>query len=751
MAETDARQPDGQRERPEPAESEHEGLAGTFHEKVIRLDTMGLRLLTPTAVAIAIIIASAVLLAVRDAGWPLVSVGTLGGGELETVPLPIAVLTTVTIILAWSFIVAGALHAHPTLRIIAVGAYALVGISNGLLTDSIPTALIVTLAVLSVVAVSLGLYVTDRGNGRQAPHLHHRVRLRLSTLGWILFATTLIYVLFALSGFRNGQSVGYIGGQLLVFQFLLIPVLLLAGTDFAEWAEVLNGRLSSLVERLPRPAFVGAVAIAGLGILAWAYVFRVGPTFSLAGTLLVLAPAAALAIPVCVVCAAALRRPTSTRVPFWALAAGALALYLGILVPGIISSLGAFSSSSPALPPLVATESRRPPSYSLVVPQAWGRTPVVQGTMWSGGSDGRAARLLVLWNPAPSERALSSALAAPVKLEREGESDGWENGSFETTLAGRAASGQFSTRREKDVTWTLVGVQAGGLSPASRKLFETVRGSFAPDSGGPAEQKSGSESPQSLLVCVLVVGLVLIGAGVALLLLRGGEVASGGLYLALTGLFALAGPYVLPTVLRLLGVQILEAVTPFNMTVGGAYGALGVLLVTSILPGRRLPVPILRLVLVLTLGLAALDVLYNGVFGTALSAGARFSVVQGLFLVVAMLWDVLMSGESFTNTGGLAVPRHTRVLLYLGYTLLVVSAVVYLSALQVEGGGSAGQEFESDTWPQLGIATLGPPLLITFFLVNLSAWMRARPMGRPDGLDQVDRSVLDEVEGGAAG
>ncbi|MBO0743396.1 MAG: hypothetical protein J2P43_00125, partial [Candidatus Dormibacteraeota bacterium] len=78
---------------PHPAESEPpepEGLSGTFHEKVISLDTMGLRLLAPTAVAIAIIFASAVLLGTRDAGWPLVSAGAVQGPVLGTVPLPIA-------------------------------------------------------------------------------------------------------------------------------------------------------------------------------------------------------------------------------------------------------------------------------------------------------------------------------------------------------------------------------------------------------------------------------------------------------------------------------------------------------------------------------------------------------------------------------------------------------------------------------------------------------------------------------------
>ncbi|MBO0745892.1 MAG: hypothetical protein J2P43_12790, partial [Candidatus Dormibacteraeota bacterium] len=298
---------------------------------------------------------------------------------------------------------------------------------------------------------------------------------------------------------------------------------------------------------------------------------------------------------------------------------------------------------------------------------------------------------------------------------------------------------------EGDVTWTLAGVRVGGTSRGSRYLFETIRGSFTAGSGAPAESSS-SDSPESLLLWEGAAGLVLIGVGLILLLAGRGETATGGLFLVLVGLFALAGSLVLPTVSRLIGLSRVLDVVPFNLSVGGAYGALGLILVTSILPRRRLPLPILRLVLVLTLGFAALEFLFASVFGTALDAGKRFTVLQAVVLVVAMLWDVLMSGESFTNTGGLAVPRHTRVLLYMGYTLLVVSAVLFLSSVQIQGGGSAGQEFESDSWPQTGIATLGPPLLITFFLVNLAAWRRSRPLPRPDALDQVDRSMLAETE-----
>ncbi|MBO0701782.1 MAG: hypothetical protein J2P38_02540, partial [Candidatus Dormibacteraeota bacterium] len=320
--------------------------------------------------------------------------------------------------------------------------------------------------------------------------------------------------------------------------------------------------------------------------------------------------------------------------------------------------------------------------------------------------------------------------------------------SIRTTLAGQGAEGDVSIKREAGDTWTLAGVRSGGPSAESRALFDTVRSSFTTNPGSEGEGGRPIDVRRYALAGVGAAVLILGAGGLALLVAGRGEAATAGLYLTLVALFVAFGPYVEPGLAPLIGLGGLEAVAPVSLDIAGAYGALGAIVLTSIVPRWRLPVPVLRLILVLVLGLAALHGLYEGVFGTALAAGARFSLVQGVFLVAAMLWDVLMSGESFTNTGGPAVPRHTRVLIYMGYTLLVVTTVLVLSSVQVQGGGSTGQQFESDTWPQLGIAALGPPLLITFFVVNLRAWRRARPLPRPDGLDQVDRSVLDEVRVG---
>lgn len=196
-----------------------------------------------------------------------------------------------------------------------------------------PAGLLIGLVVFSVVAAAIGLYVSDRGNQHQAPHLHHRAALRVPTFGWILMATTLIFALMAVSGLQAGTLAEFIEFQLLSLQFLLAPVLVLAGTDFAEWAEVVGGRVSSVLETLPRPALLGGLATAALCVLAWSeWEHSTDPGWMVGAVL----PAVVLALPVVATGALSLRLPTSTRVPFWALILGAALLYSGLFFGVII-------------------------------------------------------------------------------------------------------------------------------------------------------------------------------------------------------------------------------------------------------------------------------------------------------------------------------------------------------------------------------------------------------------------------------
>ncbi len=748
MAEQPAAEPLG---RKEAGRDEHEGLSATFHEKVIQLGTMELRLLLPSAVAIAIIVAGALLFALRALPWPNVGAGVnFETGTLQTLPLPVAVFGGLSLAVAWSLVLAGALHAHLLLRIAGIVAYLINGCAV-LFTviGSAPALLMLPFVLVSVVAVAVGLYVTDRGNHRQAPALHHRTRLRISTFGWVFGVTALLYALGAAGGLQRGNVAYFLTVQLVLLESILIPVLFLAGTDFAEWSEVVSGRIGSWFERLAGRNLGLVIAGIAVAVLLWAALLEGGPHRPDPAAVAVEAvPVLVLLVPVGLLGWFAQRRPMSTRVPFWALVVG-VAMVFVLSTPGAV--IEAQSTTLPGLTvggtPLVVFQHQDVPTYSLSVPQGWARTPVPGGFAWTDPAPGGAAsRLLLLTAPrapaagtAPIERTGALALGRPLQLGSRTRAGAWERWDIEAASAGTPQQGVAFARYHGSRQWMLIGLAAPG-SPHDA-LWDAVRESWTAGPPASAEvplPKLNSAVPWIALSIVLLFGLGLI------LLCRGrGEVATAGLFLLVCALFEAAGPNLAGNALTLLGDLDTPYVRPQSLAVGLAAGTLLLLAVTPAAMRRRPAAPVLRLVLVLLLGMIGLELLSEGVFKTALERGQEFTILQGVVLLAAMLWDVLMSGEAFTNHGGLRVPRHSRVLIYLGYTVTVVTAVVVLGSLGFEGGGVVGG-FESDKWVQEGIVGFGAPLLFTFFFVNLSAWRRSLP-SEPGEIDQVDRSILVET------
>jgi hypothetical protein len=144
--------------------------------------------------------------------------------------------------------------------------------------------------------------------------------------------------------------------------------------------------------------------------------------------------------------------------------------------------------------------------------------------------------------------------------------------------------------------------------------------------------------------------------------------------------------------------------------------------------GRRAAGPLLGPLLELTVALQILSWLWDA-FNGAIVGGADFSVVQAVVIVIALFWDVLTSGEAVTNVHGERVPRHARVLVYLGYVMLVACAILFFSSVRGLDHQTAESWFESEAWPQLGIQRLGVPLVVAIFVLRLTA-------GRPEKIEK---------------
>jgi hypothetical protein len=98
------------------------------------------------------------------------------------------------------------------------------------------------------------------------------------------------------------------------------------------------------------------------------------------------------------------------------------------------------------------------------------------------------------------------------------------------------------------------------------------------------------------------------------------------------------------------------------------------------------------------------------------------SIWAAITLLIAMGWDITLSGESFTNHGGRHAPRATRVLCFLGYVLLLAATVLFYSAQKAVTTG-AGTEafFEPEAVTMAGLFRLGLPVALLLFLLRLGS------------------------------
>lgn len=118
---------------------------------------------------------------------------------------------------------------------------------------------------------------------------------------------------------------------------------------------------------------------------------------------------------------------------------------------------------------------------------------------------------------------------------------------------------------------------------------------------------------------------------------------------------------------------------------------------------------------VVLLGLGA-SVIFRHVAGPL----ALVALAQGIVLAVAVLWDVLMSGQRITNRDGRHWPRDARVVGYLGYALVGLAVALF----SVTASGPAIADFvpPQSYLPAAGLLLFGIP--VSLYLLH-AAWVRA--------------------------
>jgi len=134
---------------------------------------------------------------------------------------------------------------------------------------------------------------------------------------------------------------------------------------------------------------------------------------------------------------------------------------------------------------------------------------------------------------------------------------------------------------------------------------------------------------------------------------------------------------------------------------------------------RTVPTGLIPLLITLNVGIGFLNGLFFA-FGSFPEARYQLSLLQAALVLCALLWDVAMSGREITNTHGKWYPRYSRVLLFFGYELLVVSLIVFSAAQHSQSTGTIlPGHFSIENAAQSGMVLLGAPLLIVIFVLRL--------------------------------
>lgn len=348
--------PGEEREREELHEiwEEAETLADHFRETLISLRDMDLWPRRASILAIAAIVVAALLLATRELPGPEIGAG---GGTIPLVQLVgCALLST----LAWSYLLAGAVHAHWGLRLPVLILYTLVGLTfvfqgvveaaaddlglwllafrlhhfltaHQVLALARVLASTLPLALPGVVGVCVLVLVWVVVLGRRRTE---RPRLALGTLLACAAATASLYAVESLgtafgSRFPIGDALSL---QFSLLGTLVLPIVLfVTASDFAEWAEVVAGKAVAGARGVHR-AVLPVVAIGSAGAVLADSVRVAGGVRALAGQLV---PTLVLGAVALVVGRLLLVRARRLRVPLAGLLAVGVAGYVFSIIGGL--------------------------------------------------------------------------------------------------------------------------------------------------------------------------------------------------------------------------------------------------------------------------------------------------------------------------------------------------------------------------------------------------------------------------------
>jgi hypothetical protein len=757
---------EGFEERFREAEHEIRSLREVFSERRISLATMDRPLRLATGGALASLLAVVLLIALRDVGAASVDVGR-SNGVVVAVSLPLFVTTLVLLALGFAYLLTGVTLAPWPIAasglVLLTGA---IGIETGsfghlygavAFLNILPTwaqwgsrALLVALWLVAGAAKLL----ERRGASTQYLRLAVLVCYALLLGGYFTLLAVTTPSVGGLDLFPQVVSLLMTDIVLLVY-----PVLLVAAVDFGEWGGLSGERIASALRRgsrgaLPLFAFLSCAGLAAFGyanlltkdaLLSSARLRRAGESLLLLGIALAVLVGVGLWLRVH-------RRKWPATLNFASIfAVAALGPYVlsplsGLLAgsfhhaprPEQVTEAGYFTGAADVLSRSGGTDGA---AYTLLIPRGWVHGTAANGLQtWTdyalpGARPGSPTTPIVRVAVFTGQLTITDPHqltgikgADPATARRDGPWSAIDlrTGALTGTMWIRQAPRAFNTSYLLE--GLVRGVPVGSVRPELEAIAHSFRTAGQPPATlPPLPEETSSGTAQRRTDRIITYSLAGVGAlAIALLI---GYAAAGRRWPArpastvlLLGVFAvatllffgnsvgrvLAGPRTHWPYLSQYGL----------LTAGGVYGCV------AVLAAMRLPARRRQRLLVALAGLSATVWALEGmsvVYQHALSA-SRVSIWAAITLLIAMGWDITLSGESFTNHGGRHAPRATRVLCFLGYVLLLAATVLFYSAQKAVTTG-AGTEafFEPEAVTMAGLFRLGLPVALLLFLLRLGS------------------------------
>jgi hypothetical protein len=739
-------------------------LREVFRDRRLSLSSMDPSLRTATAGAAACVLATVLFTALRDVGGTPVYLGR-NSSVVTSIAAPMFTASLVLVSLGFGYLLTAATLASRRvaipvllLSVVGVGSYtgAFGGLVGGLdLLELLPAWARWTCRGLLAAMLGLGAAVMARDHRPGVASAPRRVRLTVLAAFALLFGGYLFALkagLPTIGGLNDfGPAISLLFGQLV---FVMYPILQVAGVDFGEWGQLSAQRIGTAVEgpgrsRLPLIALAACLALAG-----FAYADLRPGTAILSGTRIVLGVKDLLLFGAVLVVVGVAGRLLKVRDRTWPATLGfgglvAVCALTGVVVPPVTASLsGAFRTVTAQLVtpqgrfapgadvvPLTLSTPRGP---SVLVPRGWLAHPSATAAVATNyDGKGGSEQVTIAQLPPTSLAAVAQVFhVAPAATRHVGEwemvdstAPGYPHVEVWTRPAPASAGSGTDAIVERSDT-------AAFGDPTN--LFHAVAASFRPPGRPPAAVAAGqTESPdQQRLDRERVIGL----AGEILVLIvllvlvvwrgrRWGPRSVAAVYL-LGMLVVFEIVYFLDEIGRV--VSGASAAWPYLSQYGllFASGVVGAAAAIVVGVRREFSPQFVRTFSAGLLGLigaaAVLD-LMSTLYGDALSAD-RISIWAAIILLIATAWDVTMSGESMTNLDSRHLPRHTRVLSFLGYVIVLGGVVLFFTAQRsVASGHSVEPFFEPEAVTQAALFRVAFPLLLLMFLLRIAGARPTRP------------------------